>query len=292
MLLDHLSSCHPHSSADAWRERIAQGRVLVDGCAAPSDRVLHRGQTLTWDRPGWIEPEAPRTFAVLYEDADLLAVAKPSGLPTLPGGGFLDNTLLAVVRERRSDVVPLHRLGRWTSGIVLFARSPAARSHLARVWRERRVDKCYVALASGWAAERRFDVTTPIGTIPYAPLGSLYAACAGGKRSVSHVVVAEQRRDAFVARVTIETGRPHQIRIHLAAAGHPLVGDPLYGPGGVPRTGSRALPGDPGYALHAASLSFEHPTTGSRLVLTCAPPPALRTSTPGSAAASSDRAPA
>jgi 23S rRNA pseudouridine1911/1915/1917 synthase len=279
-LLDHLSSRHRHSSIDAWRGRIAEGRVLVDGSAASPDRVLRCGQTLTWDRPGWHEPDTPQTFAVLHEDADLLAVAKPSGLPTVPGGGFLDNTLLALVRRREGDVVPMHRLGRWTSGIVLFARSPTARSHLARAWRERRVGKRYVALASGRPTQRRFDVNTPIGRIPYAPLGWLHAACDSGKPSVSQVVVAEQRRDTFVAHVTIETGRPHQIRIHLAAASHPLLGDPLYGPGGLPRAGSRALPGDPGYLLHAESLEFEHPATKARVVLTCPPPPSLRTSTP------------
>jgi 23S rRNA pseudouridine1911/1915/1917 synthase len=279
-LLDYLSRRYRHSSVTQWRERIESGRVLVDGEAASPDRCLRRGQIVTWLRPAWTEPAVPRSFAVLYEDSELLAVAKPRGLPTMPGGGFLDNTLLAVAREYMPGVVPVHRLGRWTSGLVLFARTPRARSELARAWREQRVQKHYLALASGRPLHRRFEVTTPIGTVPYAPLGLLHAASPAGKRSVSHVVVDEQREDKFIARVTIETGRPHQIRIHLAAAGHPLVGDPLYGPGGLPRYGTRALPGDPGYLLHARSVVFEHPSTRAEVELVCPEPPSLRKTTP------------
>lgn len=279
-LLEYLSLRYRHSSDAEWRCRIESRRVLVDGLAASPDQPLRQGQTLEWRRPPWQEPDVPRSFAVLYEDAEILAVAKPRGLPTVPGGNFLDNTLLAVVREYASGAVPVHRLGRWTSGLVLFARTPRARSHLSQAWREQKVEKRYVALASGRPARNRFEVTTPIGTVPYAPLGLLHAASPTGKRSISHVVVAEQREDEFVARVTIETGRPHQIRIHLAAAGHPLVGDPLYGPGGLPRSGTRALPGDPGYSLHARSLIFEHPSTHAEIELVCAAPPSLRVAIP------------
>lgn len=280
VLLDYLSSRYRHSTVTQWRERIESDRVLVDGRAAHPHQSLRRGQVVTWLRPAWTEPAVPRSFAVIYEDSELLAVAKPRGLPTMPGGGFLDNTLLAVAREYAPGVVPVHRLGRWTSGLVLFARTPLARSDLARAWREQRVQKHYLALASGRPLHPRFDVTTSIGTVPYAPLGLLHAASPAGKRSVSHVVVAEQREDEFVAEVTIETGRPHQIRIHLASAGHPLVGDPLYGPGGLPRQGTRALPGDPGYLLHARSLVFEHPSTRAEVELVCAAPPSLRKTTP------------
>jgi len=89
--------------------------VLLDGQPADSESVLRRGCELVWQRPPWIEPDAPGTFSVLYEDNDLLAVAKPAGLPTLPGGNFLKATLLRLVRAYAPDAAPLHRLGRWTS---------------------------------------------------------------------------------------------------------------------------------------------------------------------------------
>lgn len=119
-------------------------------------------------------------------------------------------------------------------------------------------------------------LATPIGPVPHPLLGSLYAASLQGKPALSHVRVLERRADSFLCDVRIATGRSHQIRIHLAAAGHPLVGDTLYGPGGLPAPDSRALPGDPGYLLHAAELSFRHPGTGCEVVLECEPPLLLR----------------
>jgi 23S rRNA pseudouridine1911/1915/1917 synthase len=119
-------------------------------------------------------------------------------------------------------------------------------------------------------------ITTPIGPAPHPLLGSVHAASPQGKPSLSQVTVLERRADSFLCDVRIATGRPHQIRIHLAAAGHPLTGDPLYGPGGLPGPDSRALPGDPGYLLHAAELSFCHPADGRTVVLACEPPPQLR----------------
>ena len=102
-LLGHLSARHRHSSPEEWRERIEAGLVLVDGLPARGDDALRRGQRVTWARPPWEEPEAPLSYAVLHEDAALLAVAKPSGLPTLPGAGYLDHTLLALVRQNAQE---------------------------------------------------------------------------------------------------------------------------------------------------------------------------------------------
>jgi 23S rRNA pseudouridine1911/1915/1917 synthase len=276
LLLDWLISRYPHSSAEAWRRRIEEGRVLLDDRTAVASDVLRRGQSLVWRRPAWDEPDAPTTFEILFEDEDLLAVAKPAGLPTLPGAGFLENTLLSRVRARDRDASPLHRLGRFTSGVVLFARHEAARADLSRQWSGRSVHKRYRALATGDPARDAFAVEVPIGPVPHPLLGTVHGATPAGKPSSTAVAVVERRGGVFLCDVTIATGRPHQIRIHLAAAGHPLAGDPLYGPGGTPIPGSRALPGDPGYALHAAELRFRHPRSGALVAIDCEPPEPLR----------------
>jgi 23S rRNA pseudouridine1911/1915/1917 synthase len=280
-VLVYLSRRHRHSTRAEWAARIDAGQVLVDGRPARADCVLRSGGELVWRRPPWIEPDAPCSFSVLYEDGDLLAVAKPAGLPTLPGANFLQATLLHQVQSYAPDAAPLHRLGRWTSGVVLCARNRRARALLTRQWSTPAVAKRYRALAGGCPQWDVMTLAAPIGPVAHALLGSIHAATPQGKPALSHVTVIERREDAFLCDVQIATGRPHQIRIHLAAAGHPLVGDPLYAAGGLPAVGSRALPGDPGYQLHAAELRFRHPGSGRALSIACAPPPPLRRSEAG-----------
>ncbi len=115
-LLAHLTRKYRHSSEAVWRDRIERGEIFLDGRQIQWDTVLKSGLSLLWRRPSWDEPDVPLTYSILYEDDDLLAVAKPSGLPTLPGGGFLDHTLLTLVRKSRPEASPIHRLGRGTSG--------------------------------------------------------------------------------------------------------------------------------------------------------------------------------
>ena len=270
-VLDYLALLYGHSTAAVWNDRIAAGEVLVDGEAAVASTPLRAGQIVVWRRPPWDEPAVPLAFAVLYRDAHLLAVAKPRGLPTMPAGGFLTHTLLHVVQRRFPEAAAMHRLGRGTSGIVLFARTDQARRGIAKAWRSGAVVKRYRALVTGVPSREAFDVDTPIGLVDHPRLGRVYAAVAEGKRSLTHVRVCAARDGQALVEATIPTGRPHQIRIHLAAAGHPLVGDPLYVAGGVP--GPRpALPGEGGYRLHAYRLSLDHPVTGARVEIECAPP--------------------
>lgn len=277
-LLAYLSHRHRHSSGLDWAARIAAGQVLIDFRPMPPEHRLRCGSTLIWRRPPWVEPDVPRSFSVLYEDEDILAVAKPAGLPTLPGANYLYSTLLYQVRAYFPDAAPLHRLGRWTSGIVLFARNQKAGALLSQQWSTRQVTKRYRALAAGSPRFEELTVTTPIGPVPHILLGTLHAAAANGKPALSRVTVLERRADAFLCDVSIATGRPHQIRIHLAAADHPLLGDPLYEKGGLPSPETLALPGDPGYYLHAAELCFRHPRTGYERVIECEPPSLLHRS--------------
>ncbi len=271
-LLAYLAARYAHSSAAEWRDRIAAGLVRIDGRPAAADAVLNHGDTVTWARPPWQEPEAPLTYEVLREEAAFVAVAKPAGLPTLPGGGYLEHTLLALVRARYSDASPLHRLDRGTSGIVLFTRTAAAARAIAWAWREGRVLKVYRALVEGEPERDAFTVETCIGRVPHPTLGAVFAAKPAGLAARSDVRVLERREASSLVEVSIATGRPHQIRIHMAACGHPLVGDPLYAAGGGLREGGAALPGDAGYLLHAQRLAFAHPETGEPVEILCPPP--------------------
>jgi 23S rRNA pseudouridine1911/1915/1917 synthase len=277
MLIEYLTGRYPAFTREVWIERIESGRVLLDGIPSTQSAMLRQGQHLSWVRPPWQEPEAPRSFAILYRDAYLLAVAKPAGLPTIPGGGsFLDNTLLALVRRHFPDAAALHRLGRGTSGIVLFAMTREAASRISQSWRCGEILKVYRALAAGCPAGDELEIDIPIGPVPHRILKTIHAACAAGRPAHSHIRVLERREACSLLQVRITTGRPHQIRIHLAAAGHPLVGDPLYVAGGIPAEDSTALPGDLGYLLHNALLGFPHPATGKWTEIHCMPPPALR----------------
>jgi 23S rRNA pseudouridine1911/1915/1917 synthase len=273
--LDHLADRYRHSARKRWEERLAAGEVELDGRRASGGESLRAGQVLVWHRPAWVEPEAPRTAEVIHEDEVLLVVDKPSGLPTIPGGGFLANTLLGWARGRDPDWTPMHRLGRGTSGLVLFARTAEARARLQLAWRENAVEKRYLALVCGELRAPQI-IRASIGPVAHPLLGTVHAADPAGRASESVVEASESRGAASLAQIRIVTGRPHQIRIHLAYAGHPLVGDPLYGPGGLPIEGTRALPGDLGYHLHAWRLAFPHPVTGAPVAFEAPVPPALR----------------
>lgn len=260
-LLDYLSRFYTHSTPAEWSERFRNQEILLDGVPATGHEKLRSGQMLVWHRPPWEEPDVPLAYGTLFEDEHLLAVNKPSGLPTMPGGGFLEHTLLMQIRQIMPEASPLHRLGRYTSGIVLFARTSESASILAKAWRDHEVQKRYLAVASGLPEQDLYSIDTPIGPVLHPRLGTVFAAHREGKPSFSLAKVLERGSDAALFQVDIQTGRPHQIRIHMAFIGHPLVGDPLYGPGGLPLQNDPGLPGDGGYRLHAARLFFQHPVT-------------------------------
>jgi 23S rRNA pseudouridine1911/1915/1917 synthase len=273
---DHLVRRYRHSSVAAWSRRIDAGEVLVDGRTATASDILGAGQSVVWRRPPWEEPAVALSFAVLHLDEHLLAVAKPRGLPSIPHGGlYLKNTLLHRVRRRWPEATPMHRLGRGTSGLLLFARTAEARRRVAEAWREGQVEKTYRALVTGVPDREPFSIDRPIGPVPHPRLGQVHAVSEKGRPSLTHVRQIEARRGEALVEVTIPTGRPHQVRIHLAAAGHPLVGDPLYAIGGVPKE-RPGLPGEGGFWLHSQRLSPPHPATGERINLECPPPPVLR----------------
>ena len=271
-LLSHLARLYPHSPPQGWQQNLTNREVTLNGLPATGRESLISGQTLIWNRPPWIEPDAPRHFDVLFDDPYLLAVNKPGGLPTLPGGGFLENTLLRLVQKQTPHANPVHRLGRATTGIVLFAKTPQAASILSAHWNTPGIQKIYRALAQGFAQHDTYEIHTPIGLVPHPLLGSVWAASPGGKPSKSLAKVISRSAGTTTFAVSLHSGRPHQIRIHLASIGHPLLGDPLYGFTGQPLPHLPGLPGDGGYLLHAHFLNFHHPVTGEPINLEAALP--------------------
>ncbi len=155
----YLSGRYTHSSHAQWCEHIDAGRVLIDGARVEATAVLRSGQELEWRRAPWREPDAPLTLSVLYDEGGVLVVGKPAGLPTLPGGGFLQHTLLHQLRLVAATASPLHRLGRWTSGAVLCARSPSVAAALTAQFAARSIRKRYRALAAGQPSEDCFETT-------------------------------------------------------------------------------------------------------------------------------------
>ncbi|XP_048571396.1 RNA pseudouridine synthase 5 isoform X2 [Triticum urartu] len=237
----------------------AIARITVDGqVVTDPDMILRVGSKLVYHRLAWKEPFAPHLLQVLYEDDDMVALNKPSGLQVLPKGIFQQRTVLAQLQwkewkmppsscSKRKNVqlhpVPVHRLGRGTSGLLLCAKTKLAKVQLAsyfaegaanaekkrdgtEVGKERKISKFYRALVTGILEHNEDVVTQPIGLVHYPGVAEgLYVACSSGKPAMSKVCVLERlvHQNQTLVQVEIHSGRPHQIRIHLAYIGHPLV---------------------------------------------------------------------
>ena len=271
-VVDFYSSLYRHSSHVTWLNRIAGGEISLNGSPASPETVLASGDRLEWRRPPWEEGAVPRDFRIVHEDKTIIAVDKPAGLPVVPDGGFLENTLVHMLSLMYpgENPVPAHRLNRGTSGLILFSRTPEARRNLAAQFRDKtarqngEMRKIYYARTVPYPNGKPGDtitITAPIGPVPHPWLGSVHAACPNGKPSCSKCEIVSSDTASTLWKVDLVTGRPHQIRIHLASIGTPLFGDPLFLPGGIPR--KDALPGDCGYFLRSVSLTFRHPATGN-----------------------------
>jgi 23S rRNA pseudouridine1911/1915/1917 synthase len=261
-------------------ELVSAGDVLVDGApAAKSDRV-HAGSWLDVTVPP--PPSAPTITAepvegmtVVHDDEHIVVVDKPVGVAAHPSPGWTGPTViggLAAAGYRvstsgaaeRQGVV--HRLDVGTSGLMVVAKSERAYTVLKRAFKERTVDKIYHALVQGHPDPLRGTVDAPIERHPTHDYK--WAVVAGGKPSVTHYETLEAHRAASLLEIQLETGRTHQIRVHMAALRHPCVGDRTYG--ADPTLAARL--GLQRQWLHAVRLGFDHPDTGERLELTSAYP--------------------
>ncbi|WP_169978448.1 MULTISPECIES: RluA family pseudouridine synthase [unclassified Microbispora] len=257
-------------------ELIASGDVLVDGAVpAKSDRV-HAGAWLDVTIPP--PPAAPMPVAepvpgmtILHEDDDIVVVSKPIGVAAHPTVGWTGPTVIGGLlgaghrvstsgAAERQGIV--HRLDANTTGVMVVAKSERAYSHLKRAFKERTVDKRYHALVQGHMDPLRGTVDAPIDRHPSGD--GRFAVVAGGKDSVTHYDTIEAFRAASLLDIKLETGRTHQIRVHMAALRHPCVGDLMYG--ADPTLAARL--GVSRQWLHAVSLSFEHPATGEWMTFT------------------------
>jgi 23S rRNA pseudouridine1911/1915/1917 synthase len=272
--LEYFAKHFSHSTESEWRVRFELGEIELDNQRANGLERLRAGMVLVWNRPGWLEADTPQDYGVLFQDDHLLVVDKPSGLPTIPGGGYYQNTLLSLVQRDFPAANPLHRLGRATSGLVLFALTAEAANLLTQQWPQ--VKKQYQALSSFVALQDIYDIQARIGKCDHPRLGKVYAASETGRAARSVARVLQRRESTTVFEVDLHTGRPHQIRIHLATIGHPLQGDPLYTTGGHPIITHPALPGDSGYNLHAKRLTFAHPITNQTIEVTSPLPEVLK----------------
>jgi 23S rRNA pseudouridine1911/1915/1917 synthase len=313
-LSEFYASRYRHSDRDVWRRRLETGEIRLNGGGLKSDGPLAVGDRLAWHRPPWQEEAVPGSWRVVFDDGDLYVIDKPSGLPVLPGGGWLEHTLLRLLQCRLSEggsgggaqggaPQPVHRLGRHTTGLLVCARTPGMRSWLSALLRESTAAALCVAGGQDLAGHREmppglcrktyralttpfpfdlapgesFEITTPIRRNPHPHLGQIWSgsAPADGERglpAISRITLLERRNDASLVDVTIGSGRPHQIRIHLASIGAPLLRDPLFLPGGEARPGMR--PGDGGYLLHAHQIRLPMPD-GGELELEAPCPPEL-----------------
>ncbi len=255
-----------------------QGEVFVNGAPAKPSLPLEEGDVLEFDilqpRPLVARPEAIE-LAILYEDEDLLVVDKPAGMVTHPAHGAPGGTLVNAVLAHVEGHLPgnglrpglVHRLDRDTSGLLVIAKRDESLRKLTAAMKLRRIEREYLGLVCGVPQHRNGRIEGPIGRDPRNRLK--FAIVSEGKPAVTHYAVREEYPKHAELVFRLETGRTHQIRVHLAAAGHPILNDPIYG---KKETGFDL----PGQALHAWRLAFRHPSSEEPMEFEVEPPPAYR----------------
>ncbi|MDD6317321.1 MAG: 23S rRNA pseudouridine(1911/1915/1917) synthase RluD [Succinatimonas hippei] len=274
-----LSKLIPDVSRSAISEAITSGQVKADGkvIAKPSDK-LFSGQSievsLKNDEDTGAESE-DIPLDVVYEDSDLAVINKPAGLVVHPGAGVHSGTLMngLLYRYSASRQLPragiVHRLDKDTSGLMVVALSPKAHFHLTKAISKHQVVREYEAIACGLITAGG-TIEADIGRDPLNRVRMAVVPDGMGREAVTHYRVMERFREHTLIRLRLETGRTHQIRVHMASIDHPLLGDPVYGYGlrlmkGASEEFNEELRSFRRQALHAARISFKHPITGENM---------------------------
>jgi 23S rRNA pseudouridine1911/1915/1917 synthase len=271
---DVIVAHHSGFSRSLVARAVERGELLVNGEPVKGSHLVADGDvvdcSLQPPAPLRVEPEAI-DLSIVYEDADVLVVDKAAGMVTHPAHGATSGTLVNAVLAHAGQLPGdrlraglVHRLDRDTSGLLLIAKNERALNILGRAMKARRITREYLGLVAGIPEHPKGTVDGPIGRDPRNRLK--YAIVADGKPAVTHYEVRERLNGAAEVLFRLETGRTHQIRVHMAAVGTPLLNDPVYG-----RTDPRfALPGQ---ALHAWRLQFLHPGSSAQMQFEVAPPP-------------------
>ena len=256
---------------------IAEGRVRVNGKTAAKSARLSGGETVTVDVPQLRETALPPQdipLDVVYEDDDVIVVNKPTGLVVHPAPGHPDGTLVnallhhcgdslsGIGGEKRPGIV--HRIDRDTSGLIIAAKNDAAHLALSAQLKDHSLSRTYECLVTGNMKQDSGTVDAPIGRS--SADRKKMAVVPTGRRAVTHWEVVARYPGVTHLRCRLETGRTHQIRVHMAYIGHPILGDTVYG-------AKKPVPGLTGQCLHAAGLRFVHPRTGEPVELHCPLPP-------------------
>ncbi|HHL39694.1 MAG TPA: RluA family pseudouridine synthase [Deltaproteobacteria bacterium] len=267
---------------------VREGLVLVDGARSKPARRLKAGERVEVTIPPAVEPSCePEQIPldVLYEDRFLVVVNKPPGLVVHPGAGRTTGTLVNALLHRFGSLssvgAPLrpgivHRLDKDTSGVMVAARDDAAHHALAALFRARRARRRYRALVWGDVKDDELTIDLAIGR-DRVQRKKISPRSARARRAVTHLRVLRRYGPVTLVELRLETGRTHQVRVHLSAIGHPVVGDPLYGRravcAGLDKPVFDALRAMKRQCLHAASLGFVHPVTGRDMEFHAPDPP-------------------
>jgi 23S rRNA pseudouridine1911/1915/1917 synthase len=282
-----LVSVLEHESRSHIQKLIADGRVTVDRRDARANLPMREGDRVTVDVPEPAPSEVTGEalpLEILHQDADIAVLNKPAGMVVHPGAGHASGTLVNALLHHIPDLSGIggemrpgivHRLDRGTSGVMVIAKNDAAHQELSRQFHDREVEKEYIALVWGVVqAGRRIDAA--IGRDP-ANRQKMSARSRHAREAVTRITRAHHMPGLTLCQVAIHTGRTHQIRVHLSAIGHPIVGDALYG--GVHRRVAgdiRAVQRLERPFLHAARLVFHHPRDGQRMEFTAPLPDDLQ----------------
>jgi 23S rRNA pseudouridine1911/1915/1917 synthase len=273
--LDHvLHQRLPQYSRARLQGWIKDGRVLINGTVRRTSYLVRTGDVADVQpaEPAPLRAAAERIpLTILYEDEDLVAVDKPAGMVVHSGAGVKSGTLVNALLHRFSSLSRaagelrpgiVHRLDRYTSGVLLVAKNDAAHQRLAEQFASRRVEKTYLALVHGKVKLERGRIEKPIARDPRQRV-RMTARLARGRAAWTEYHVLRRFADFTFLEVRIGTGRTHQIRVHLASIGHPVVGDRLYGaPAKIAGEATLAR-----YFLHSHRIRFDHPSTGERITV-------------------------